>query len=93
MEGMKVVELKAMLKSRGLSCKGNKESLVKRLRDALNLQNERTSAPHSDDVEVRPDDSDHRLDLIHLIVPQLHLSLGERKKRPIGLSLLKKCDL
>ena len=57
MEVLKVVELKSMLKSRGLSCKGNKESLVKRLRDALNLQNERTSAPHSDDVEVRPDDS------------------------------------
>ena len=93
MEGLKVVELKAMLKSRGLSCRGNKESLVKRLRDALNLQNERTSTSHSDDIEVHQMIAYHRLDLIHLIEPQLHLSLGEQRKRLIGLSLVKKCDL
>ena len=54
MDGLKVAELKIILKSRGLSCKGNKESLVKRLRDALEV---RTSASQSDHIAVQPDDS------------------------------------
>ena len=52
MENLKVAELKMILKSRGLSCKGNKTALVQRLQDQHNSCDQRLG-----DDAVRPDDS------------------------------------
>ena len=83
MENLKVDELKMILKSRGLSCKGNKTALVQRLQGALDQHN--SCDKRLGDDAVGPDDS-RRLDpmcpvLLHLVVQTL--CYGERRRQLI----------
>ena len=57
MDKLKVAELKTILKSRGLSCKGNKAVLLDRLINALGQSNTSDAEPCVDNNAVRPIDS------------------------------------